>query len=213
MAPRSFAEMQPRERRQALVRVVTRIVVVWIVVIGAYFIAPIGNDTTLSTIVKLVIDLALVIGIIFWQVRQVLHADLPEVRAMEALGAIVVVFLVLFAALYLSMSHYSSPTFTQPLDHVRALYFTVTVFSTVGFGDITAKTDAARAVVSVQMIFDLVLIGAVARLLLTAARSGLGRSSAGSQPHPKLAPDSTENAGRRQSRTDDVENIVQEGAS
>ena len=33
------------------------------------------------------------------------------------------------------------------------------------------RTDAARAVVTVQMILDLVLIGAVARLLLTNFRS------------------------------------------
>jgi hypothetical protein len=30
------------------------------------------------------------------------------------------------------------------MSHTAALYFTLTVFSTVGFGDITAKTDAAR---------------------------------------------------------------------
>ena len=84
-------------------------------------------------------------------------------------------FVVLFASLYLSMSHSSGATFTQPLDHMGALYFTVTVFSTVGFGDITAKTDAARAVVTIQMILDLLLIGAVARLLVTAARTGLSR--------------------------------------
>ena len=90
---------------------------------------------------------------------------------------ILVVFLVLFSALYLSISHNSASTFTESLDHMGALYFTVTVFSTVGFGDITAKTDAARAVVSVQMILDLILIGTVARLLITAARTGLTRSS------------------------------------
>ena len=53
-------------------------------------------------------------------------------------------FLVAFSAIYLSMSHEAASTFTEPLDHARALYFTVTIFSTVGFGDITPKTDAAR---------------------------------------------------------------------
>jgi len=32
------------------------------------------------------------------------------------------------------------------------LYFTVTVFATVGFGDITAKTEAARLVVTERWI-------------------------------------------------------------
>jgi len=34
------------------------------------------------------------------------------------------------------------------LSHTDGLYFTVTVFSTVGFGDITAKTETARLVVT-----------------------------------------------------------------
>ena len=54
------------------------------------------------------------------------------------------------------------------------------VFSTVGFGDITAKTEATRLVVTGQMIADLVIIGvavkgrvrAAAALLLAGARDG-----------------------------------------
>ena len=61
----------------------------------------------------------------------------------------------------------------EPLDHTGALYFAITIFSTVGFGDITPKTDLARIVASVQMLLDLVLLGTLVRLLVTAARSGL----------------------------------------
>ena len=42
--------------------------------------------------------------------------------------------------------------FSQKLDHSRALYFTITVFSTVGFGDITPTNDAARLAVGAQML-------------------------------------------------------------
>ena len=44
----------------------------------------------------------------------------------------------------------SAGNFSEPLTRTDALYFTVTVFSTVGFGDITAKTEAARLVVTGQ---------------------------------------------------------------
>ncbi len=47
------------------------------------------------------------------------------------------------------------------------------MFSTVGFGDITPETDLARILVSVQMLLDLVVIGAVVRLLLNAAKTGM----------------------------------------
>ena len=64
-------------------------------------------------------------------------------------------------------------SFSESLDHTGGLYLTITVFSTVGFGDITPETDLARVVVSVQMLLDLVVIGAVAKLILNAAKSGM----------------------------------------
>jgi len=53
----------------------------------------------------------------------------------------------------------------------------VTVFSTVGFGDITAKSEAARVVLIVQMLGDLALLGAGARVLLGAVSRGRQRRS------------------------------------
>ena len=41
----------------------------------------------------------------------------------------------------------------------------------MGFGDITPRTDAARLVVTAQMLLDLAIIGAVVRLIFNAARS------------------------------------------
>ena len=82
-------------------------------------------------------------------------------------------FLIVFAALYLCLSQSSPANFSEPLNHTGAVYLTITVFSTVGFGDITPETDLARIVVSVQMILDLIVIGAVVRLLANAAKTGM----------------------------------------
>ena len=73
------------------------------------------------------------------------------------------------------MQRTSAANFSQPLTRTDALYFTVTVFSTVGFGDITPKSEAARVVVIVQMLGDLALLGAGARVLLGAVQRGLQR--------------------------------------
>ena len=76
-------------------------------------------------------------------------------------------FLVLFAAsTYFVMERASAASFTEPLTRTDALYFAVTVFSTVGFGDISAKSEAARVVLIVQMLADLALLGAGIRVLL-----------------------------------------------
>jgi hypothetical protein len=70
------------------------------------------------------------------------------------------------------MERASAAAFTQPLTKTDALYFTVTVFSTVGFGDITAKSEIARVVVIIQMLGDLALLAVGARLLLEAVHRG-----------------------------------------
>jgi len=111
-----------------------------------------------------------------WHVRAIAGSGHPGLRAAEALGMILPFFLVLFASTYFLMERASAASFTQPLTRTDALYFTVTVFSTVGFGDITAKSEAARVVLIVQMLADLVLLGAGIKVLLGAVQRGRQQS-------------------------------------
>ncbi len=75
------------------------------------------------------------------------------------------------------MERASAASFTEPLTRTDALYLTVTVFSTVGFGDITAKSEAARVVLIVQMLADLAFLGVGIRVLVGAVQRGRGQSS------------------------------------
>jgi len=75
----------------------------------------------------------------------------------------------------LVMARLSPGSFTAPLSRTDALYFTVTVFSTVGFGDITAKAETARLVVTGQMIADLVILGLAIKAIVGAVRRGRQR--------------------------------------
>jgi len=61
------------------------------------------------------------------------------------------------------------------MTHTNALYFVVTVFATVGFGDITAQTEAARLLVTGQMITDLIILGLGAKVILGAVQRGRQR--------------------------------------
>jgi voltage-gated potassium channel len=51
------------------------------------------------------------------------------------------------------------PTAAAASSPTDALYFTLTVFSTLGFGDITATSQSATVIVMVQMVLDLVILG------------------------------------------------------
>ena len=53
-------------------------------------------------------------------------------RALEALAITIPLFVLLFASTYVVMAALSARSFSQPMNHTNALYFTVTVFATVG---------------------------------------------------------------------------------
>ena len=142
--------------------------------LGVYYLIPFTDLSSGQSVLRLVLGIVAFVVVLAWQLHRVSNADLPGLRAAQALGGAVALFLVAFGAGYLSLSHADATHFSEPLNHTRALYFAVTVFSTVGFGDITPEGDLTSAVVSFQMILDLVVIGAVVRLLTTAAKGGRG---------------------------------------
>ena len=89
-------------------------------------------------------------------------------------------YLLLFASAYFLMQRAAAGNFTQPLTSTDALYFSVTVFTTVSFGGITAESETARVVLMIQMLADLALLGVGARVLL-------GRCTAASNDDPAPA--------------------------
>ena len=175
-APKRISQMERRERRRAVARTGAIVTIAWVALIGIYYLVPAGRDSAFYDVVRLVIGLLFVGLVIAWQASHIVKSEVPELRAAQALGVILPLFLVLFSSIYLSLYDTSRTSFSQPLDHTSALYFTITVFSTVGFGDITPRSDNGRILVSIQMLLDLVIIGAVVRILINAAKVGLARS-------------------------------------
>lgn len=98
-------------------------------------------------------------------------------RALEALATGVPLFLVLFSATYYLLGAQDPASFSEPLTRTDALYFTITTFATVGFGDIVATTEGGRVLVTFQMVADLILIGVIAKALVGAIKIGMHRRS------------------------------------
>jgi hypothetical protein len=120
----------------------------------------------------LAVGLVVLVILVTFQVRWILRSRFPGLRGVEALATSIPLFLLLFAGTYVVMAAISASNFSEPMTRTDALYFTVTVFATVGFGDITAKTEAARLVVTGQMIVDLVTIALVVKVIVDAAKRG-----------------------------------------
>ncbi len=149
------------------------------VLLGAYFTIPVAHRPHQSIVLRLTVALALFGAALATEVRLITRHDRPMLRAAVSMATVIPLFLVLFSWIYLTMSLSDPHAFGHPLSRGSALYFTVSVFSTVGFGDIVPKTDVARLVATVQMMSDLVVIAVVVRLILAAASRGVARLQGG----------------------------------
>jgi hypothetical protein len=72
-----------------------------------------------------------------------------------------------FALAYTILADLAPSQFAGMGDRTDALYFSVTVMATVGFGDIHATDTVSRLLVTGQMVLNLVYIGTALRLLST----------------------------------------------
>src|SRR5690606_9566244 len=160
----------PRERRRLILAALARPALTALVLVSVYFVVPLDQVTGLSDVLFLVGGGVVVLLVGGWQVHRILAAEYPAVQAIEALISVVSLHLVLFASVYLRMSVVAADNFSEPLSRIDAIYFCLTVFATVGFGDISAESEAARAVVSVQMVANLVFFAVGIRLLAAAVQ-------------------------------------------
>jgi voltage-gated potassium channel len=173
--PEPAARHKARLSRRIIVRAVLLAAGSTVALVAIYYLLPLNRSSTWVAVTMLAIGLVVLIGLVAFQVRRILRSRYPGLRAVEALATSIPLFLLLFASTYVVMAAISAGNFSEPLTRTDALYFTVTVFSTVGFGDITAKTEAARLVVTGQMIVDLVAIALVVKVIVGAAKQGRQR--------------------------------------
>jgi voltage-gated potassium channel len=141
------------------------------VLLALYYLLPLDREATWAAITTLAIGLAVLIGLVVFQIRSILGSPFPGIRAVEALASCIPLFLLLFASAYFVLERLSAGNFTAPLTRSDSLYFTVTVFSTVGFGDITPKTELARLLVTGQMVVDVIILGLAIKVIVGAVRS------------------------------------------
>ncbi|NMH96988.1 two pore domain potassium channel family protein [Pseudonocardia sp. K10HN5] len=146
--------------------------------ITVYYLVPLTRRATPVTLLQLLGGLVAITVFATWQVRSIVRSPYPAMRAIETLAAAVPLYLLLFAAFYYMLADSQPLSFTQPVGRTDALYFTMTVFSTVGFGDIAPVTPVARVVVTVQMVTNLLVIGVLLRAVLGAVRLGRSRRDA-----------------------------------
>ena len=152
-----MARMTAQQRHVLVMGVRTSVALVLVIV--AYYRAPLDDTLTLSTgLLFVAVLLALALALVV-QVRGILASSTPLLRAVRTLVIGLPVLLVVFAA-------------------TDGLYFTVTTFATVGYGDISPVTELARIVVTIQMVVGIITVGLIAKVVLGAAQVARQRNTA-----------------------------------
>jgi voltage-gated potassium channel len=146
------------------------------ILLAAYYLAPLDRAKNVPVAVSLTIAMVALGVVVAYQVRAIIRSPYPAVRGVQALATSTSLFLLLFAANYFLMAQSDPRSFNvHALTRNDALYFTVTVFSTVGFGDITATSQAARLIVVAQMLLDLLILGLGVKAFVGAVQRGRER--------------------------------------
>ena len=175
MTTKRYNHLSPstRWRRRTVELVWTAVTVVPLLTV--YYLAPLDGPLDISTLIGFALGLVAFALVIVWQVRGIVSSDVPRLRTLRAVVIGVSTLLVVFAATYSVISTSQPDSFTEPLSRTDALYFTLTTFATVGFGDIAPRTDLARIVVMIQMITGLIAVGLLGKIVFAAMQKGLRR--------------------------------------
>jgi hypothetical protein len=169
--PGRIPQLSQHDRRRLIITTALRTCLNVAMLLVIYVLLPVDSMTTSGALVRLVGVFVILGLVVASQVHAITTANFPDLRAIEAIIVAVAVFIVLFALLYIGVGQSSPSNFSEPLDRVSAFYFTVTVLATVGFGDIVARSDLARLIVTVQMLLDLALLAIVVRVFFSVARA------------------------------------------
>ena len=145
------------------VRRLTVTVVLAVLATAVYFVLPIPGRMREASWALFFSCGVVVLGVL------ILLAIRRLLRATEGVRIRGLVLLLVLSVLYFSWSDDSVAVlpgqFADLHTKIDALYFTVSTLTTVGFGDVHAVGQLARAAVTIQMVFNLVFIGLAAGIL------------------------------------------------
>jgi voltage-gated potassium channel len=148
----------------------------------AYYKAPLDRPLDRATGWLFLLSLLLFGAVMAAGVRNILRSDQPRLQAVRVLSLGLPLLLIVFASTYCTVAGQEPGAFSEPLDRTDGIYFTVTVFTTVGFGDITPVSELARVLVTVQMLVGLIVVGLVAKFLVGAVQTAVARRAHAPDP-------------------------------
>ena len=173
-------DLSERQIRVALLRIGGRMLLAAGVLLTAYWLIPLEwFDEGWSAFAVLVVGLGVYLFLVVRRMLRLRDSPQPMADLGEALVIVVVTLVTLFALTYAILSRNIEGAFNVPLDKHSALYFSMTVTTTTGFGDIVATANNVRDVVTFQMFITLLILALAVRGVTAAAQYGRQRNASG----------------------------------
>jgi voltage-gated potassium channel len=136
-----------------------------------YFNVPVSTDlrgTQWLRVLVALVAFGLLVALVLHQVQ--LQIQDPE-RHIDGLAEALVLGVTVFAFAFYLIDLHHPEQFVGLETRVDALYYTMTTLLTIGYGDIHAAGQAARSLVLVQMVFNVVVIATAATTLTNQVRT------------------------------------------
>jgi len=138
-----------------------------------YYAVPVRSEASLGRLVLslslTLVGVALLGGSIVAQLRR--HMRRSQDESVPTLLMLLGLVAVVFALGYYVLNEHSPGQLTGVSTRTDALYFTVATLTTVGYGDVHAEGQVARGLVTLQLLFDVVFVGALVSTVVRILRS------------------------------------------
>jgi len=169
-SPAAGGTFSLRPRRSTLRKAVLTVLTI-VVPIVVYFVLPLDKEFGVLIATALVITAAAsLIPISIRQAQLVLTSGDPLFDAMRCIVSALVFLVTAFSSAYFVLAANYDNQINGLNTKLDGIYFTITILATVGFGDISATGQTARAIVSGQMVVNFAVLAVSLRVIAWALK-------------------------------------------
>ena len=115
----ALREVSARRKWLLISRGLGRAAVTATLMVVLYYVLPLDQRSHTYLFIEFACGIVLLVALVSWQVRAIVRAKYPGIRATQALATAVPLFLLVFASTYFVLSFDDPATFSEPLSPIR----------------------------------------------------------------------------------------------
>lgn len=135
-----------------------------------YLLAPVSSQDRGGPLLRGLLAVAVLVALAAAVIVQIRLAASDASRHVDGLVAVIAAVCIVFAFVFFVLERHQSDQVAGLHTRLDALYFSASTMLTVGYGDVHASGQTARALVLVQLVFDAVFVATAATLLTSRLR-------------------------------------------